>query len=246
MLPILEKVCRKTLMLQEYTLSPGHCRGLAQACKYFDHHFINRVFLNNCGVDDEEFASILEGVERLRDFKSIVYKANIFGEKSLLSLRPLLLKRLPNHLEELNLIDCRIHSSLLNRLVDLLNESGTQMRKLGLVNTNHSEASFAKLLTFVETSEYLQELDVSWSKLSIFQWRKFLNIIKNNRQLISLNISYNKILEPQNDPTNSVPGSDDSWMLSAFNKEILNCLKSFIKYNLHLVSLNLENTGMNR
>lgn len=58
-LPILDKVCRKTLMLQEYTLSPGHCRGLAEACKFFDHRFVNRVFLNNCGIDDSEFSSIL-------------------------------------------------------------------------------------------------------------------------------------------------------------------------------------------
>ena len=58
-LPILDKICRKTLMLQEYTLSPGHCRGLATACQFFDHTFVNRVFLNNCGVDDGEFALIL-------------------------------------------------------------------------------------------------------------------------------------------------------------------------------------------
>ena len=67
-------------MLQEYTLSPGHCRGLAEACKYFDHRFVNRVFLNNCGIDDGEFSSILEGLNHLRDFKSIIYKANMFGE----------------------------------------------------------------------------------------------------------------------------------------------------------------------
>lgn len=35
-LPILEKVIKKTLMLQEYTLSKGHCRGLAKACQFFD------------------------------------------------------------------------------------------------------------------------------------------------------------------------------------------------------------------
>ena len=79
-LPILEKIYRKTLMLCEYTLSPGHCRGLAKACRYFDHKLVNRVFLSNCGIDDGEFASILDGLIDLRDFKSIIYKNNQFGE----------------------------------------------------------------------------------------------------------------------------------------------------------------------
>ena len=75
-LPILEKIFNKTLMLCEYTLSPGHCRGLARACRFFDHKFVNRVFFSNCGIDDGEFAMILEGLVQLKDFKSIVYKAN--------------------------------------------------------------------------------------------------------------------------------------------------------------------------
>lgn len=79
---------------------------------------MNRVFLNNCGIDDVEFSEILKGVNRLKDFKSIIYKANMFGEQSLLHLRPLLLKRLPNHLEELTLIDCHMNTSLVCRLMD--------------------------------------------------------------------------------------------------------------------------------
>ena len=51
-LPILDKVIKKTLMLQEYCLSQGHCRGLARACQFFDHKFVNRVLFNNCGIDD--------------------------------------------------------------------------------------------------------------------------------------------------------------------------------------------------
>ena len=78
------------------------------------------------------------------------------------------------------------------------------------------------------------------------QWKKFLHVIKDNRRLVTLNISYNKILEPQPNPTSSEPFSDASWNLTPRNQDIVNCLKSFIKYNLHLVTLNLENTGMNQ
>ena len=35
-LPLLEKIRGKTLCLQSYTLSKGHCRALASACREFD------------------------------------------------------------------------------------------------------------------------------------------------------------------------------------------------------------------
>ena len=82
-LPILEKVCKKTLLLQEYTLSEGHCRGLAKACQYFDHKFVNRVLFDNCGIDDLEFSEILKGLQQLKDFKSIIYVKNTFYDLSI-------------------------------------------------------------------------------------------------------------------------------------------------------------------
>ena len=105
-LPVLEKVYAKTLVLQEYTLSKGHCRGIARACQYLDHRFVNRIFFCNSGIDDLEFSDILEGLKHLKDFKSIIYRANVFAELSIAKLEPLLLKRIPNHLQELKLIDC--------------------------------------------------------------------------------------------------------------------------------------------
>ena len=64
-LPILEKVINKTLVLQNYTLSEGHCEGLAMACELLDDQKINRILLNNCGVDGQEFAQILNGLNKL-------------------------------------------------------------------------------------------------------------------------------------------------------------------------------------
>lgn len=51
-LPLLDKVRGKTLYLQSYALSKGHCRALATACKIFDSNVINRLYFENCGVDD--------------------------------------------------------------------------------------------------------------------------------------------------------------------------------------------------
>ena len=60
-LPVLEYVHAKTLCLQSYTLSIGHCNALAKAFEYFDG-FCNRVILDNCGIDDEEMSAILNGI----------------------------------------------------------------------------------------------------------------------------------------------------------------------------------------
>ena len=75
-LPILDKIYRKTLCLHEYTLSEGHCKGLAEACSFFNTQVVNRVMFNNCGIDGDEFADILIGLQRLKDVKSIIYILN--------------------------------------------------------------------------------------------------------------------------------------------------------------------------
>ena len=180
-LPILDKVVKKTLVLQEYTLSEGHCRGLARACQFFDHKFVNRVLFNNCGIDDQEFAFILEGLSKLKDFKSILYKMNSFRELSIQNLRPLLLKRLPNHLEEIKLIDCQLNGTHICKLIDLLFETNSQLKTLSLVNANQTESSFDKIIQFLRESEFLQDLDLSWNKLPPTSWRKFLAVIAENR-----------------------------------------------------------------
>ena len=54
---------------------------------------------------------------------------------------PLFEKRLPNHLEELKIIDCKLNPTLIQQLMDnLLNRS--QLRSLSLVNVNHTPRSF--------------------------------------------------------------------------------------------------------
>jgi hypothetical protein len=58
-LPILDKVYRKTLCLQDYQLSQGHCKGIAIACKYFDEKLVNRVLFSNNGMSGDQFAEIL-------------------------------------------------------------------------------------------------------------------------------------------------------------------------------------------
>ena len=83
-LPVLHYVYRKTLCLKSYTLSIGHAKALAKACELFEHQNINRIIFDNCGIDDDEFSEILKGIQKLKDFKKIIYRHNIFHQQSLL------------------------------------------------------------------------------------------------------------------------------------------------------------------
>ncbi len=72
-LPLLEKIYGKTLGLYGYTLSEGHCKAFESACRFLDGK-INKILLDNCGVGDDEFQALLNGVNLLNNFQSIVYK----------------------------------------------------------------------------------------------------------------------------------------------------------------------------
>jgi len=89
-LPILEKVHMKTLCLQDYTLSLGHCQAIAAACQYFDEKVINRVLFSNNGMTGDDCALILEGLDKLKDVKSVIYKQNGFNKNSIDALEKLL------------------------------------------------------------------------------------------------------------------------------------------------------------
>ena len=86
-------------------------------------------------------------------------------------------------------------------------------------------------------------MDLSWTKLRPECWLSFLTVVKENKSLVSLNISHNKILESQPKPTPKEIETNTT-KLTKHNEKVLSCFKDFIKYNIHLVSLNLENTGL--
>ena len=90
-------------------LSDGQCQGIADACELIDHRFMNKALFNNCGLTGNNFATILEGLVKVKDFKSIMYKRNEINAFSIERLEPLLSKNIPYNLAELSIIDCRIH-----------------------------------------------------------------------------------------------------------------------------------------
>ena len=119
-LPVLHYVYKKTLCLKSYTLSIGHAKALAKACEFFEQSNINRIIFDNCGIDDEEFAEILNGINKLKDFKKIIYRHNIFQLNSLEKIQPILEKKFPNHLEDLRIENCKMSADTTRQLIGLL------------------------------------------------------------------------------------------------------------------------------
>ncbi len=63
-LPLLSKIIDNTLVLKDYTLDKGHLGGLA---KVFDSGQLPlyAALFDNCGIDDEELAILLESLTNL-------------------------------------------------------------------------------------------------------------------------------------------------------------------------------------
>lgn len=76
---------------------------------------------------------------------------------------------------------------------------------------------------------------------------KLLKVVKENRQLTHLNLSWNAILEKQQTLATTRENEQDGEdvELSPANKIIMECFKEFVKYNPNLIELDLSNTKLN-
>ena len=77
------------------------------ASKFFDD-FVNKILIDNCGMNDDQFSKILDSFVHLKDFKSVVYRRNTFGMKSMLSISKLTQIFKPYKLDELRIYNCNI------------------------------------------------------------------------------------------------------------------------------------------
>lgn len=95
--------------------------------------------------------------------KSIIYRMNGMNEQVMHNFRPILHRKRPNNLQELKLIDCGLNGSQIEVLMDHMIDIGSQLRSLALVNATQTIKSFAAMVQFVNESQWLRELDLSWT-----------------------------------------------------------------------------------
>ena len=106
------------------------------------------------------------------DVKSIIYKRDVFDERSLEAINPLFKKRLPNHLEELKLEDLSITKPVLNSLLDSIN-TRSQLLKLSLAKIDITDQSFKKLQLYLINQDFLEDLNLTQTRISQQSWVKF-------------------------------------------------------------------------
>ena len=80
-MPTLAKIKDKTLNLDGYSLNHGLCNALGKAFNLY-HHVLEHLILVQTGADDEMLAAILKGLQEQLNFKSLTYKKNSLGIKS--------------------------------------------------------------------------------------------------------------------------------------------------------------------
>ena len=66
-LPLINKVIEGKLVLTGYTLDSGHFTSLASSVSETSQK-IDSVYLDNCGVDDEELSLLLNGLAKKHGF----------------------------------------------------------------------------------------------------------------------------------------------------------------------------------
>ena len=72
---------------------------------------------DNCGIDDIEMSQLLDAFAQFKDFKSIIYRRNELAELSLEGLKKLLAKKVPYHLQELRISNCRLSPRITSKLI---------------------------------------------------------------------------------------------------------------------------------
>lgn len=150
-LPILNRIVAKGLILINYKLNMGVCSAIGEAFSG-NPKLLTSICLDNNGILDAEAAKIFQGLRKLDHVRSITYRRNEFGLESLAALEPLLARRKPRNLEELRLVSCKMNAATSNGLTEaLLNASSLQ--RLSLANVSLSAAAFDNFLYYVRSAQ---------------------------------------------------------------------------------------------
>lgn len=128
-------------------------------------------------------ALILDGVAKMKDFKALIYRMSSVNALAIEKLGPIFQHPIPHHMEELQLVDCKLGATLIEQLMDSLMDNHARLNKFALVRPNHSESSWAKVVQFVGGSAMLESLDLSWSGVRAHQMLKLLKVIEQNHIL---------------------------------------------------------------
>ena len=116
-LPLLSKIQNLKLNLSNYQLNTGQCKSLGAAMSMIPES-LTSIMLNKNGLRDADMAAIIEGMNALKESKSLVIKNNEFLQNSFKSLQAILDRPMPTNLEELRIVNCKTSSLVTDQLLE--------------------------------------------------------------------------------------------------------------------------------
>ena len=91
-LPVLGKIKNKELILTDYRLEIGHFKSLVRAFE-IEPDMLEKVTLNNCGLQEESFTLLLSALLRLNCVRHLQVCKGDFATQSISELRELIQRR---------------------------------------------------------------------------------------------------------------------------------------------------------
>jgi len=143
-LSLLQKIHNGSFNLIGYNLNDTYCKALSDAFKSKNFlEDVDTVILDDNNLTSGGITMILEGLTCLKRLKKFVYKNNKMDDPKPPHIPPtspngaltkMMLRMEPFHLEELRINNCYMDSTMLEQLLDTVQNDVCQIRKLGLVN----------------------------------------------------------------------------------------------------------------
>ena len=172
---------------------------------------------------------ILEGIiAQSGAFKTLTIQDNDIDINCVAQLTQLTKRRLPEQLDTLSLLDCRMAWQTTEKLVKDLNPNS--LRTLCLVNVNLNEFSLGTVYSVVQKHKRLVNLDISSNHLAPRQMRSFLESVSKNRRLQQLSLGWNSVADQK-------MSEDQQQKVSAL-------LGNLIKHNKNLIHIDLTACGL--
>ena len=98
-------------------------------------------------------------------------------------------------MQELRLVNLQTAPEVVRELLDHMTICRVELRTLGLVQLHINLIGMKLLARFVEESNYLEDLDISWNDLIPVHFTPLLEVLSRNRTLVSLNLSWNILID---------------------------------------------------
>ena len=233
-LMFLSKIHNHTLSLANYTLSSGHFKALNRAAPCLEA-LINRIRFQNNGIIDKDMGVLISIFARYNDFKSIIYRKNQFGTECLKSMKSLLSKVYPQHLQELRISDCKVHGPVASQLISDIAEK-CFLKQLELSRIPMSANSLEIIAKYASQSKFLEEIDISQNDMTARSMQYFLNMVRKNKKLQFLSIAKNNLIEKVKGHNMEQAKQSETIAITTVN--------NLLKEGRKLIHLNLSQTNL--